>query len=183
MNVLIKAAASVSRAQTISINIFASIVIAPAMVPRKLLILQHLTRSLLLLLLQQAYQYLHPAFQALLKPIYERHYFHLQIYIISTGISSTTTSPAYKRGYVISSIYLLRQFTPSHEHNNADIDYERSHHLVAYDPFSSSFLILHHRSLNTTLFSTPCWCTYDQYKNLLLPFLLTINHLLVKQKT
>lgn len=151
------------------------------MVPRILLILQHQTRSLPLL--QQAYQYLHPpAFQASLKPTYERqqHFFHIQFFIISTGIinSSTITSPAYKRGYVISSIFLfLRQFTPSssHEHITADIDYERSH-LVAspYDPFLLLFFIslLHHRSLNnTTLFSTPRWCTYDQYKNLLLPFL------------
>lgn len=152
------------------------------MVPRILLILQHQTRSLPLL---QAYQYLHPpAFQASLKPTYERqqHLFHTQFFIISTGIinSSTITSPAYKRGYVISSIFLLllRQFTPSsHEHITADIDYERSH-LVAsfsspYDPFLLLliFISLHHRSLNTTLFSTPRWCTYDQYKNLLLPFL------------
>ena len=141
------------------------------MVPRILLLLMHPTRSLPLL---QAYQYLHPpAFQASHKPIYERHVFHLQLFIISTGIiqSSTITSPAYKRGYVISSIFLLRQFTPSHE-STADIDYERSH-LVAspYDPFLLLFFIsLLHRSLNTTLFSTPRWCTYDQYKNLLLPF-------------
>lgn len=151
------------------------------MVPRILLILQHQTRSLPLLL--QAYQYLHPpAFQASLKPTYERqrHLFHIQFFIISTGIinSSTITSPAYKRGYVISSIFLLlRQFTPSsHEHTTADIDYERSH-LVAssspYDPFLLLliFISLLHRSLNTTLFSTPRWCTYDQYKNLLLQFL------------